>query len=148
MSSQNRPSPKPGPEPIREVVVYSTVATVTDACTFGDRHDVDYVVTKRLTSNGRTRPYDNGYYVEETPLFADLQGRIYHLHPPTDYYGGSAYVRDGDDAVFWSRPAQSHARDLSGRPIAQADARKVTPRGPSLAEARTLGMPVKERTRR
>lgn len=98
------------------ISVYQSVGSREEVSNYGDTHDVTVYVVKHLTPTGQKRDYDNGYTVEATPLFRDHQGRLYHCHPPVDFYGGSYYRRDTDGATFASRTSR-HARDLAGRPI-------------------------------
>lgn len=109
------------------ITVYRTVTTIKEKCAFGEDHRIGYVESVGLTDTGETRVYNNGYSREHTGLYADAEGRIYHAHPPLDFYGGTGYRRDDDGTYFYSRPNEPFARLLDGSP-----ANDRTPAGPAL----------------
>jgi hypothetical protein len=107
--------------------VYREVGDVEEVCEYGDKHVVTYHETKKVTETGETREFDDGYTLNQTPLFSDAQGRVYHLRPAFDS-GRAFYRRDVDHAGFEGRPGryQGSARDLLGNPL-----NETTPPGPA-----------------
>lgn len=101
----------------RSHLVYQQVLVHEEVSNYGDKHNVGYYTATELHSTGHKRPSDNGYTIEQTPLYVDDAGHVYHLISQVDYYGGSPYMRDDDQVLFRSRPHERHARLLDGTPI-------------------------------
>ena len=74
-----------------------------EVCDHGTKHPVVYVEVRELEKTDKTREYNNGYYKREEPLWKDRLGRLYESHPPIDFHGSTAYVRDDDKAMFSNR---------------------------------------------
>ena len=108
------------------ITAYRKVGELFERCAFGTDHPVSYYEVKRLTDTGETREYDNGYTIDQTGLFRDTQGRIYHNWPPIDYSGGSRFVREDRASFSLSAASRQLSRDLLGQSL-----NEQTPAGPA-----------------
>lgn len=132
------PTPAPAATRARRVTAARDVGRTSEKCPYGETHDVTYYEVKYLTATGETRMHDNGYEQNQTPLFTDAQGRVYHQHVGIDFHNNISYVRDpgpGEtNGVYFSGQVGRLARDLTGKPLTDR-----TPPGPSWAEALRIG---------
>lgn len=101
----------------RDFEIVREVGHITEDCAYGDKHKVTYVEHRYVSPTGETREYDNGYTKDQTHLVADRGGKIYHQHPPTDFYGPMVWIRDGDNARFRGGLPTGSVRLVSGHSL-------------------------------
>lgn len=117
--------------------VYHEVGSLDEVCAYGDTHVVTYHETKKITATGETREFDDGYNIDQTPLYTDKQGRIYHLQPIFDS-GRPTFERD-DGKHFDGQPGRYRrsVRDLMGKPL-----NDTTPAGPAWDDLESIDKPT------
>lgn len=103
--------------------VYRKVASQTEVCAYGDKHDVGLYDVQEITVVAEGEQDDvSGYNTGRGTAYwaADAEGRIYHR--PYNGFEVGGWRRD-DGVVYFDRVLSLWARDFEGRPLTDATPR-------------------------